>query len=225
MNRGTVKRASVAAVGGAMLAGVAGAAFAQDKPGKYYVALDVGQSRIEAGEGGFLVPIDDIQHGNDVGFKALFGIQVSRYFAVEAGYTQFGSFEAENVPYTCPPGATSPCTYDISARTHGPSTNVVGLWPFAEHWSASIRAGLQYAQTTMRARDPDVPSSAVDHEESSFGFLYGLGLDYQLNPHTRIRLNWEQNDQLSVGLGLGGGVGFYELGSSRLISLGLDYRF
>ncbi|MFB9660345.1 hypothetical protein ACFQS3_11310 [Glycomyces mayteni] len=33
MNRGTVKRASVAAVGGAMLAGVAGAAFAQDQVG------------------------------------------------------------------------------------------------------------------------------------------------------------------------------------------------
>ncbi|MEU5870883.1 hypothetical protein AB0A73_04900 [Glycomyces sp. NPDC047369] len=33
MNRGMVKRASVAAVGGAMLAGVAGAAFAQDQVG------------------------------------------------------------------------------------------------------------------------------------------------------------------------------------------------
>jgi hypothetical protein len=41
----------------------------------------------------------------------------------------------------------------------------------------------------------------------------------------RVRLNWEQNDQLSVGLALGGGVGFYELGSSSLTSLGLDYRF
>ena len=46
-----------------------------------------------------------------------------------------------------------------------------------------------------------------------------------MNPRTRIRLNWEENDQLALGLNLGGGIGFYELGSARLTSLGLDYRF
>src|SRR5690242_8060692 len=60
----------------------ASAAFAQ-QPGKYYVALDVGQSRIEAGNAGFFGPVTGVQHGNDVGFKASFGIQVSRFFAVE----------------------------------------------------------------------------------------------------------------------------------------------
>jgi outer membrane receptor protein involved in Fe transport len=189
------------------------------------VGLDIGQSRIEAGQGGFLVPVEEIQHGNDVGFKALFGIQVSRYFGVEAGYTHFGSFRAENVTYTCPTGATPPCAYNISASTHGPFTDLIGVWPFAERWSASFRAGLQYAQSSLRARDPDVAGSAADSDESSFGFLYGVGINYQLNPHTRLRLNWEQNDQLSIGLALGGGVGFYELGSSRLTSLGFDYRF
>jgi len=204
---------------------ISGSAWAQAPSSKFYVGLDVGQSRIEAGNGGFFVPADDIQHGNDVGFKAVLGIQISRYFAVEAGYTQFGSFKAENVPYTCGAGTSPPCTFNISASTHGPSTNLVGLWPFAEHWSACIRGGVQYAQSSLKARDPDVPSTATDHDESSFGFLYGVGLNYQVNPKMRVRLNWEQNDQLSVGLNLGGGVGFYELGSSRLISLGLDYRF
>jgi len=212
-------------VAAALLTGTALAQQPQGKPGKYYVALDVGRSRIEAGHGGFLVPVEGIQHGNDVGFKALFGIQISRYFAVEAGYTHFGSFDAEDVPYNCLPGSTPPCTYDIEAGVHGPSTNIVGLWPFAERWSLSARVGAQYAQSSLRARDPDVPGSETDSDESSWGLLYGVGLNYQLNPHTRVRLNWEQNDQLSVGLYLGGGVGFYELGSSRLTSLGLDYRF
>jgi len=202
---------------------VAGTAFAQDKPGKYYVGLDVGQSRIEATSGALLAPADDIQHGNDIGFKGLFGIQVSRYFGVEVGYTQFGDFKAENVPYSC--NTAPPCTYNISASTHGPFTNLVGLWPFAERWSLSFRGGAQYSQSTLRARDPDVPATATDHDESSFGFLYGVGLNYQVNPRTRIRLNWEENDQLALGLNLGGGIGFYELGSARLTSLGLDYRF
>jgi len=204
---------------------VAGGAWAQQQPGKYYVALDVGQSRIEAGNGGFFVPLSEVQHGTDVGFKALFGIQISRYFGVEAGYTHFGGFEAENVQYNCPTGATPPCTYNVSASVHGPSTNLVGLWPFAERWSLAGRIGAQYAQTSMRARDPDVPSSAEDSNDSTWGLMYGLGINYQLNPRMRIRLDWEQNDQLDVGLYLGSGLAFYELGSSRLTSLGLDYRF
>jgi opacity protein-like surface antigen len=204
---------------------LAGSAWAQQQPGKYYVALDVGRSRIEAGQGGFLVPLERIQHGNDIGFKALFGIQISRYFGVEAGYTHFGGFKTRDVPYTCSTGSTPPCTYDISASVHGPSTNLVGLWPFAERWALVGRVGAQFAQSTLRAHDPDVPGSAQDSDESSWGLMYGLGINYQLNPRMRVRLNWEQNDQLSVGLYLGGGVGFYELGSSRLTSLGLDYRF
>jgi OOP family OmpA-OmpF porin len=203
----------------------AGTAFAQQqKPGKYYIGLDVGQSRIEAGQG-FLVPVEEIQHGNDVGFKASFGIQISRYFAVEAGYTEYGNFKAENVAYTCPTGYSPPCAYDVSAGVHGPFTNVVGLVVFSDHWSLSGRAGLQYALSSLSARDPDVPSSEISSDEDSFGFLYGVGLNYQVNPRLRVRLNWEENDQLSAGLDLGGGVGFYELGSSRLTSLGFDYRF
>ena len=204
---------------------LASAAFAQDKPGKYYVGLDVGQSRIDAGNGVFLVPVSNTQHGTDIGFKALFGIQISRYFAVEAGYTDFGSFTAKNLQYSCPSGSTPPCTYNISASAHGPSTNLVGLWPFAEHWSLSARLGAQYSQSSLSARDPDVPGSAVSQDESSWGLLYGAGINYQLNPRMRLRLNYEQNDQLSIGVNLGGGVGFYELGGSRLLSLGLDYRF
>ena len=204
---------------------MAAPAWAQQAPGKYYVALDVGQSRIEAGQGGFLGPDRGIQHGNDIGFKALFGIQVSRYFGVEAGYAHFGSFEAEDIPYDCLPGSAPPCTYDVSAGTLGPFTNLVGLWPFAQRWSLSARAGLQYAQSSISARDPDVPGSTDSHDEDSWGFLYGVGLNYQVNPRIRLRLDWEQNDQLSIGLNLGGGVGFYQLGSARLTSLGIDYRF
>jgi hypothetical protein len=57
---------------------------------------------------------------------------------------------------------------------------------------------------------------------------YYVGLDvgnYQLNPRMRVRLDWEQNDQLSFGLNMSGGAGVYDLGQSSLTSLGLDYRF
>lgn len=202
---------------------LASSAWAQQQPGKYYVALDVGRSRIDAGQAGILVPVEGMQHGTDIGFKGLFGIQVSRYFAVEAGYTHFGSFDARNIPYTC--STAPPCTYEISASTHGPFTNLVGLWPFAERWSASVRGGAQYAQSSLQARDPDVPGTTTDNDQSSWGFLYGVGINYQVNPRMRVRLNWEQNDQISIGLNLGGGVGVYQLGSSSLLSLGLDYRF
>jgi hypothetical protein len=80
------------------------------------------------------------------------------------------------------------------------------------------------ARTILRESSKRQPTRPQSHDEDSWGLLYGVGINYQVNPRTRVRLNWEQNDQLSVGLNLGGGIGFYEVGGSRLVSLGFDYR-
>lgn len=204
----------------------ASTAWAQQPSSKFYVGLDVGRSMLDASQSqNFFGPEVSRQNGNDVGFKALFGIQVSRYFAVEAGYTDFGSFDAKGIPYNCAVNSPPPCTFNVSASTHGPSTNLVGLWPFAEHWSMSFRGGAQYAQISTTDRDPDIPGSGNKHDDSSWGFLYGVGVNYQVTPRMRLRLDWEQNDQISFGVNLSGGAGVYDLGSSSLTSLGLDYRF
>ena len=57
----------------------------------------------------FFEPALEEQHINEsrFGYGLFGGWALNRYFAVEAGYTQFGSFKAENVPYTCGAG-TSP---------------------------------------------------------------------------------------------------------------------
>ena len=78
---------------------------------------------------------------------------------------------------------------------------------------------------TTTDRDPDIAGPANKHHDNSWGFLYGVGVNYQVTSRMRLRLNWEHNDQLSFGLNLGGGAGVYDLGSSSLTSLGLDYRF
>jgi OmpA-OmpF porin, OOP family len=202
-----------------------GTAWAQEPSSKFYVALDVGRSRLEASQSMFFAPDGARTHGADIAFKGLFGIQISRYFAVEAGYTDFGSFAVEGIPYSCAPNSPPPCTFNVTAGARGPSTNVVGLWPFAERWSMSFRGGAQYSQVSTTTRDPDVQGSASRYHDSSWGLVYGAGLNYQVTPRMRIRLNWEQNDQISFGLNLGGGAGVYDLNQSSLTSLGLDYRF
>jgi OmpA-OmpF porin, OOP family len=210
----------------AAMALASGAALAQQPPGKYYVGLDVGRSWLEATQSAtFFGPEVSRQDGHDLGFKALFGIQVSRYFAVEAGYVDFGDFDVQAIPYDCGTGAPPPCTFDVTASTRGPSTNLVGLWPFAEHWSLSFRAGAQYAQISVTERDPDVAGSTEKHDDASWGVLYGAGINYQVTPRLRARLNWERNEQIEFGLGLGGGATVFDLGSSSLTSLGVDYRF
>lgn len=210
-----------------LLLGLAAHADPADQPRtKFYVGVDLGYTRLDgAVSPGFFETPSSRPDGRDTGFKALAGIQISRYFAVEAGYTDFGRFTARDVQYSCPVGATPPCTYDVNSSTRGPSTNLVGVWPFSDRWSLKARFGAQHAEITTTQRDPEVAGSTLRNQERSWGFMYGAGLSYKINPHWSASLDWERNDQLSLGLALSGGAGVFELGSSSLTSLGVAYRF
>ena len=95
-----------------------------------------------------------------------FGIQISRYFAVEAGYVDFGEFALRDIPYTCAPQQAGPCTYDLNSKTHGPFANLVVTWPFAERWGLNGRLGGYYADISTSERDPDVPGTERSTSES-----------------------------------------------------------
>jgi opacity protein-like surface antigen len=205
---------------------VAQAAPADEPTTKFYVGLDVGSSKFNATlSEQFFSARTSQPSGTDLGFKVHAGIQISRYFAVEAGYADFGEITVKGIPYSCAMGSPPPCTYNVSSNARGPSTNIVGIWPFAEHWALKARVGGQYAHTSTTERDPDVTGSNRRYSEDSLGFMYGAGLSYRLNPRMTLGLNWERNDQIEFGVGLGGGAGVYDLGTSTLTSLGFSYRF
>lgn len=194
--------------------------------GKYYVGLDVGSSELNAGlSEQFFEPEFNEHTGNDIGFRVRFGIQVSRYFAVEAGYVNFGEFSLNDLPYLCAPEQEGPCTFNLRSSTDGPMANIVVTWPFAEQWALNGRVGGYYADVSTSERDPDVPGSERKYDDSGFGLQIGAGLSYQINPRMKISADWGKFDLIAFGPTLGGGVGVYDLGSAELVSLGFAYRF
>jgi OmpA-OmpF porin, OOP family len=193
---------------------------------KFYVGLDIGNSRLDASlSQQFFGPGLGQQRGDDVGFRLRVGVQFSRYIAVEAGYADFGDFTLNDIPYVCAPQQPGPCTYNVSSSTHGVIVGAVGSWPFAEHWSLNGRLGGVYMDVSTSERDPDVPSSAANYSNSGWGLHYGAGLGYQLNPRMALSLDWARYDQIDLGLTIGGAPGAYTVNTSSLASLGFTYRF
>lgn len=204
---------------------------AQADPGsaptsKFYVGLDVGSSRLDATVSQqFFGPEVNRPSGHAIGFQLRGGVQISRYFGIELGYADFGSFEVNDLPYNCPQSATPPCTYNFSSRAGGPFGTFVGTIPFAERFAFNARLGGYYADMSSSERDPDRPETVRKDRFTGMAFQYGVALSYQLNPRMKLSLNWNEYDLIAFGPSLGGDVALYDSGSYRLTSLGFAYRF
>jgi OmpA-OmpF porin, OOP family len=222
----SIARIALGAVCFISMSSIAAAGPDPQPSGKFYVGLDVGSSDLDATVSQqFFGPQVRQESGSDVGFKARFGIQISRYFAVEAGYVDFGEFTLRDIPYSCAPQQPGPCTYDVSSQTHGPFANLVVSWPFAERWALNGRLGGYYADISTSERDPDVPGTQQSYSDSGIGLQIGGGFSFQLDPRMTLSLDYGRYDVIDFGLAIGGGVGVYDVGSSSLVSLGFAYRF
>jgi opacity protein-like surface antigen len=211
------------------LAGVCGAAHAQS-PGQgiptraFYLGFDIGNARLEADSNHFFGPDVGRQSGHDTGFKLRLGYQLSRYYAMEIGYVDFGQFTIDGTPYLCPPGVTGPCSFDIRSKTRGPFMNLVFSWPLTDQWGVNARLGAVNARVSTREQSSVVAATSRSAATNT-ALQYGLGVSYELNPRVSLGLDWAQYDQIGLGVGLSGGPAFFDLGSSSLLSLGLTYRF
>ena len=194
--------------------------------GKFYVGLNIGTSRADAHVSQqFFGPNVVTPNGDSTGFQARFGYQFSRFFAVEAGYVDFGQFEINNIPYYCTPGGPATCTYNVRSSMNGPFADFVATWPFAERWALNAHLGAYYASVSTTEGDPDIASSHRHYSDSNTAFHYGAGLSFRVTPKLDVELAWSEFDQISLGLGLGGGAAVYDEGSSTLTSLGVLFRF
>lgn len=197
-------------------------------PHRFYVGLDVGRSTSD-GEisNQFFGQTVRQPAGDSTGARLRFGYQFTRYVAMEGGYVDFGEFSVHDIPYTCSTGgggATS-CTYDVRSKTRGVFMDVVGSWPFAGRWTLNGRLGAIRAESRTSERDPNLPASSRRYSDTNAGLMYGVGLAYSFNPRADAELSWSEFDQLGLGLDIGGGAAVFDLGSSKLLSLGVRYRF
>jgi OOP family OmpA-OmpF porin len=218
-------RAALAAVGAFALAGSAAAAPDSDtfiNPDwantAWYAGATLGQSRATideqrirtslAANGATVTGFSS--DGRDRAYSVFVGKQLSRYFAVEAGYFDLGKF---NFNSTTSGGGT----FNGEAGFKGANVDLVGQYPLTERFSVLGRAGLQYSRATDHFTGNRLTAvTNPNPSRSRAGAKFGLGLEYKLSEALAMRAEVTRF-RIDDAVGNRGDV--------DLVSLGLTYKF
>ena len=174
-------------------------AFAAD----VYLGAGLGQSRATIDNQGIPASTDY----KDRGGKVLAGVQLNRYFGVEASYFDLGDFRA-----------TSP-VYSLSRDTSvkGGALDLVGTLPVTERFGILGRVG------AARTRVNEFGSATVGNvsysdsgKNTSTNLKAGLGLQYKFTEALAGRVEYERYRMKDV---------FDNRGHVNLVSAGLVYNF
>jgi OOP family OmpA-OmpF porin len=185
---------------------------------KWYVGLDVGQSRLENGNFAGDSLVDD----SSSTYAVRFGYRFVPWFALEGGYTDIGDFSATIVP-TC--GLGVPCAPNIYNTTsiHGFLLNAVGIWPLAEHFQLNASLGAIYRELTQSSGTSPGGNSHWSSKDTVARF--GLGVAVPFNDHFEIGLDLVQYRNIGLALDMGANTTVVNDGESTVASLGLRWRF
>lgn len=201
----------------AAAAAMGSAAAVAASPG-WYLGGNIGMSRAEIDEDrireslqaeGFAITSfsDD---DRDLGYKLFGGYQFNRYFALEGGYFDLGSFDFETT--TAPPGSL-----EGDIEISGLNLDVVGSLPISNRLDVFGRGGVTQEQAKVRfsgtgAVDVTDPRS----KQSATNYKFGLGLEFAVTERVGLRAEAERY-RIDDAVGNDGDVDLY--------SLGLVYRF
>jgi len=171
----------------------AASSFAQEG-GYFYGGLSVGQSRAKIDEeritasllGAGLATTAMARDETDTAYKLFGGYQLSRNFALEAGYFNLGRFGFKST--TVPAG-----TLTGQIKLHGLNLDLVGTLPLTASLSAVARVGAQYAS----ARDTFSGTGAVsvlnpNPSQRAVNYKLGAGLQYEFSPSLLVRAEAER---------------------------------
>ena len=140
------------------------------------------QSRIANSLQGVGATMTSITESNrSTNYKLFGGYQMNRYWGLEAGYFDLGTFDFK--AQTAPPGSL---TGEIKLR--GLNLDVVGRMPLTEKFSVFGRVGAHYTET----RDTFTGSGAVNvtnanPSKTEWNPKIGLGLEYSLTQALALR--------------------------------------
>jgi hypothetical protein len=183
---------------------------------KAYVAADVGNSRSRGGFSG-----SETTEGS-TGYDVRAGYQFSRYFALELGYVDLGSFDYEYRP-TCIPEAE--CDVDTHVEMRGPFVNAVGIFPLNDHWQLKARAGFFRLKISSTESGPGAPDVSPRFFNTNSGVSFGIAAAYRLNDNIDLELSWTHFEQVDLGLSVGGDVSAFAEDTSTMTAIGVAYRF
>jgi len=206
----------------ALLAGIAGLPQIVRAQNGWYAGLDVGKSEADASITEFVVGNPAAQdEGSDTGFRLRFGYQFSRYLSAEAGYVDFGDFEFDFDPQFCPIGVPEPCPFSTRTSISGFVTNVIGRLPLGSSWTIYARLGW----FRLRVDTGEVGPGGINATGDMDGLHSAIGVGYHLTDHWELLLDYSKFEEFDLGLTVGGALGAFSFGDTRLTSLGVNYRW
>jgi hypothetical protein len=202
----------------------AGVAAAEPAERRFYAGLDLGQARLNRDTGGFVQPSSD---GETLGWKLRFGLQLSRHWSLEAGYTDFGSHEGSQGVFFVPGGSLVPASVagaalapgDLRTTAKGIDLSAVFHWPIGESFYLQATAGLQRREfkTSIESVITDAPDFRA--RDGDLASLIGAGFGFRINEITDIGVNWMRSSNLE------GDFEYFENRSDpSLVSVGVRLR-
>ena len=184
----------------------------------WYVGLDYGESRLEGDDDYYSLVNRDFESDT---FAVRVGYRFTRYFTLEAGYTDIGDFSATYLP-PCPPVVGLVCQYDSRTSIKGIQLNSVFTWPIAEHFHLKGVLGATYRELKASISYPDTTTSWSDRTSV---FSYGAGIAIPINERFEIDVDYVWYREVGLGLTLGSSLGVIDEAESRTATLGLRFRF
>ncbi|WP_426104998.1 OmpA family protein [Massilia sp. TSP1-1-2] len=120
-----------------------------------------------------------------IAYKVFGGKQLSRNFALEAGYFDLGDFVFN--------ATTSDGSLAGKARIHGVNLDLVGQLPITERFSVLARIGAQYAKTKTTFSGNRLNAvTSPNNSQSNTSAKVGLGLEYKFNEALAARAELER---------------------------------
>lgn len=175
-------------------------AFAQDGPStKFYAALDLGRSQTGASDYVY-GRVDGPNEHTSEAFRARVGYQFIRYFAVEAGYSDLGEFEDNNIDMDCPPVTVDPCVEDFSEsfEYRGPFISAVGSYTFGD--MLTVRASLGTMLRRKSSHTARVDGTGHDSSAEKGTTILGFGLGVPIGKRFEISADWTRIEGVSRSL-------------------------
>ena len=158
----------------------AASAWAQQKPGRFYVGAGAGGIHSMDYCGPYFNTVVLSCDNTSWGYKGFAGFQILDYLAVEAGYADLGKFTSDLEVYGV--------ALSNQTKIRGPVLEVVGMLPLFEGFSVLGKAGGIYWTLDQ---DYVIAGTPVSQSTSGVDMVLGAGLQYYFNSHFGLRAEYE----------------------------------
>jgi hypothetical protein len=213
----------------ALLAGTlfAAPAHSQGAPStKFYASADIGSAENGVSNYAYGTPAGPRDEESNL-FRVRFGYQFVRFFALEAGYADFGSYSA-NVEMDCSASPQVECIadfesdLDLSAWTF----NAVGQLPVGDRFT--LRANLGMMLRTKKTHLTTIEGDDFQRSSRKVLPIYGVGAGFAVTKKIDVFAEWSkfagEDPSFPNGLVVAPGAMIDEADAEAL-SLGVRFRF